>query len=135
MSDDVDVDKELLLVGTLGVALRMIRQKLDGAAVERVVRYSLERAGIHVSTHLIVGPSPFAAGPPEQPAPTQVQPQDFAALPPTARPIKQDRCPICSYAAMNARGLVAHMHKKHGTTPKEYARQQQLDAEQKASDP
>lgn len=64
MSDEVD--EELLLVAALGVALRMIRQKLDDVSVERVIRYSLERAGVHISTALHIGPSPFPIGPEER---------------------------------------------------------------------
>jgi hypothetical protein len=57
MSDEVD--EELLLVAALGVALRMIRQKLDDTAAQRAIMYCLERAGVHVSTQLHIGPSPF----------------------------------------------------------------------------
>lgn len=43
------------------------------------------------------------------------------------RPFRQDTCPLCGYEGVE-KGVRLHMIRKHGTTPKEYARQQNLDA-------
>lgn len=44
----------------------------------------------------------------------------------TRKPFAQGACPICGYQGV-AKGVNLHMIRKHGTTPKEYARVHHLD--------
>lgn len=50
--------------------------------------------------------------------------------PATIEATRRATCPICGWGTITEKGLSLHMYRKHGTSHKEYARQQALDHEE-----
>lgn len=115
----MDVDPEIMHAAALGLVLQNMRAELSDDAIRRVIAWGLERWGVYAPV-VEIRPIPRPSKPAMPVAPGETKPA-------TAPPIKQTPCPMCSFRAMNPKGLTLHMYRKHGTTPKEYARTQALD--------
>ena len=122
-------DIEITFARRLGDVLGEMRATLDEKATRRALVFILSRYGIDVINNTF-----YCSDIPKTisirvtsaaNAPTPPLSVPTIAVP-TRRLLPQDTCPICGFSGV-AKGVVLHMVKKHGTTPKEYARTKALD--------
>lgn len=108
------MDVELDYAQRLGDVLRDMRRDLTDDASERVLLWSLERWGVHVSTLLILKPVPAVRRPSPAPAPAESIARPTLPNEPEENSSKTDLiCHVCGKVCVDRRGLSGHLRIVH----------------------